>query len=486
MRTLKVFRIYSSLPEAERLAFADYLASPYFKHPGRLVEFRALLEEALVQQPAEDLSPEEVWGLLSSQQGDFRANAFDKLCAELLAALNHFLAVHTLLAQPATLAAQQVEAYVDRALDEWVPGLVDSIREKLGPALSMDAKGLHAQMQIQENYAAYIFRQPRTPRGELLLQTDAQLNRYYFAKKLELAAWVGVYNRAFQAEVVLPYMDMLEGAIGQSGENFPLFVRLRALAYLLTTTREDRYYWEFKALLLASQPHEGHPDDLRGLFHLALNHCTYRINTGATEFEVETDDMHMAMLARGVLTADGRIPHELVKNIVQLRLLLGHVDWVADFLATRKEQISAPQPALALTYNEAVLAYHQQRFSDCVRGMETVLRDFKDDIYYGTDARIYLLMCLFERSKVEDTSVEMDSRLHAFRMYLLREQRIGETVKERYLNLVKQFRKLIALASEHPEARKAKAQKFLLRLKEMRPVSNQRWFQRQVAPWVAD
>lgn len=486
MRARKVFRIYASLPEEERAAFGDYLASPYFRQPPRLLELRQLLEERLVQRPAEELSAEEVWRLLHSQQGDFRPNTFDKLCAELLAALNHFLAVHSLMAQPVTLAAQQVEAYVDHGLDEWVPGLVEGVRERLGPALEQHAKGLHAQLVIQENLAAYAFRQPRMPRGELLIQTDAQLNAYYIAKKLELAAWAGVYNRAFQAEVVLPYMDMLEGAIGESGGNFPHFIRLRALAYLLTHTREDRYYWEFKALLLASEPQQCDPDDLRNLFHLALNHCTYRINAGSTEFEVETDAMHMVLLERAWLFPDGRIPHELLKNIVQLRLLLGHADWVASFLHDRESQLRASHPAVVLLYNQAVLAYYQGRYADCARSMETVLRDFKDDIFYGTDARIYLLMCLYERSKVEDTSIEMDSRLHAFRMYLVREQRIGETVKERYLNLVKQFRKLIALASEPPVQRKKKAEKFILRLQELRPVSNRRWFERQVAVWIAD
>lgn len=484
MRTRKVFRIYSNLPDEARLAFGDYLASPYFRQPARLQEFRHLLEEGLVQSPAEALSPEEVWALLSSLQGDFRANAFDKLCAELLSALNHFLAVHGLLAQPATLAAQQVEAYVHHGLDEWVPNLVEGLRERLGPALEQDARGLHAQLIIQENFAAYAFRQPRTPRGELLIQTDAHLNAYYIAKKLELASWVGVYNRAFQAEVVLPYMDMLEGAIGQSAGNFPHFIRLRALAYQLTHTREDRYYWEFKALLLDAKEAASDPDDLRNLFHLALNHCIYRINAGNTEFEAETDAMYMAQLERGLLSTDGRIPHELLKNIVQLRLLLGHADWVARFLD--EPQIQAGHPPVVLLYNQAVLAYYQQRFADCARGMETVLRDFKDDIFYGTDARIYLLMCLYERSKAEDTSIEMESRLHAFRMYIVREQGIGETVKERYLNLVKQFRKLNALASEPPAQRKKKAEKFLLRLETMRPVSNRRWFERQVAVWVAD
>ena len=52
------------------------------------MDFRKLLEEALVLQPEQQLSAEEIWQLLPGITTAYRANGFDKLCVELLAALN--------------------------------------------------------------------------------------------------------------------------------------------------------------------------------------------------------------------------------------------------------------------------------------------------------------------------------------------------------------------------------------------------------------
>ncbi len=448
------------------------------------MDFRKLLEEALVLQPEQQLSAEEIWQLLPGITTAYRANGFDKLCVELLAALNDFLAVQAYRAQPATAAAHLMEAYVSRNLDEWIPNVFEGLIDKLGKDLERDAEGLHAHLRITESHAQYIFRQPRTPIVEPLLLVDQKLTAYYVSKKLELASLVDVYNRSFNSELVLPDLEFVHALIETTADRFPLLIRLRAVARLLTSTREDRYYWELKALFLESIDQISR-DQTRPISFLALNHLYFRMNLGDDTWESETDAWQMFMLDAGLFDENGRFAGSVMKNIVQLRLLLGNIQWVADFLKNYRAKFPALGDDCILIYNESVLAFHQAKYLESYRGMETVIRDWKEDFFYGTDARIYQLMCLYERWGQEDTADELEARLNAFRVYLVREKRVGQLRKERYLNLVKQFRRLISLSSEPEKTQKEKAKKFRKSLDSLNLVSNRRWFQAKVERYLS-
>ena len=263
-----------------------------------------------------------------------------------------------------------------------------------------------------------------------------------------------------------------------------MLIRLRAAAWLLTSTRDDRYYWELKTLFLSSYAQISR-DQARPIAFLALNHLYFRMNQGDAKWEAETDAWQMFMLDAGLFEEDARIAASVMKNIVQVRRLLGYVEWVADFLTRYKHKLPAYSEGCSLLYNESVLAFHQGRYLESYRGMETVIRDWKEDLFYGTDARIYQLMCLYERWGQEDTADELEAKLNAFRVYLLREKRVGQLRKERYLNLVKQFRRLISLYSEPSATQKEKAKKFLKSLDNFNPASNRRWFQLKVQRYLS-
>jgi hypothetical protein len=479
VRARKVFRIYAALPDVERKAFGTYLACPLFNTSNRLIAFRQVLEEELVQKPGRQLSVEETWNQIPGIGTDFRANGFDKLCAELLSALNDFLALQTFRAHPAQVASRQLEAYLAHQLDEWIPGLFETTLERLEKELESGAEGIHAHLRLLEDYGVFLFRQPRMPYGDHLIRIDEKLNQYFITKKLELASLVDVYNRAFNGDLELPFLDILQTGIDQVRDQLPLLIRLRVLAWLLTSTRNDRYYWELKSLLLDAY-RDIAAEEARPLFHLALNHCTYKTIAGELEFEAEADALQLIMLEKGLFLVDGKLPPETFKNIVQLRLSLGHTEWVARFLEQWEHQLSNDHGGCALVYNQAVLAFYEDRFGDCMRGMEIVLRDFKNDVFYGPAARGYLLMSAFEQEKVAGDPLDLDTRIHAFRMYLIRENRIGETLKERYLNFVKVLRKLITLASDGDSPRKSRSTKLLRDLDQLKPVASRNWLRKQV------
>lgn len=483
MKSRKVFRIYASLPEEERQGFGLYLASPYFNSSQRLIDFRNLLEQELVLQPDQQLSTAEVWGLLPDVTTEYRANGFDKLCTELQGAINDFLAVQSFREHQATVAHHQLQAYEEHGFDEWIPGMYEGLIEKLGKDLERDPAGLYAHAQMLHTYARHLFRVERMPDISALTNIDRKVNEFYFACKLELAAAVDGYNRKYHSGVTLPYLDIVRNVLAGDLSDYPLLIQAQAHAWLMTRHQDVAQYRKLRTLL-AAHAAELPEEEVKSLYRHALNFCLARYNAEEEDFEEESDAMLMILLENGILIDEGRLNPIHMRNVVQLRLRNGLVDWVETFLANWGTRLTHDHNGCALRYNQAVLAFYQGDFSKCLREMETVLRDLKADVYYGIDARVYALMSIFELNKVADWDSEFESRLNALRLYLLRDQKIEETRRKHRLELVKLFRRLLSLQREVGTSRRKKALELLEIVKSLKPSTNREWFERQISGYM--
>lgn len=483
MRSRKVFRIYALLPEEERQAFGRFLASPYFGKSQRLADFRNILEQALVQQPDQQLSAAEVWGLLPDVTTAYRANGFDKLCTELLSAMHEFLGMQAYRTHQATVAHHQLQAYFDHGLDEYLPAFHESLLERLGGELTRDHAGLYAHAQLLHIYARHLVRVERMPPIAALLAIDRKLNEFYFAGKLELAAAIDAFNRAFQSDQTLSHLEMVKAVFSDDLDGYPLLIQAQAHAWLMTREQDASRYYLLRDLLRA-RADELPGEEVEDLYRLALNFCMARVSADDEEFEGELDDLHMHLIENGKIFVDGRLNPTHLRNIVQLRLRIGMVDWVEKFLEEWGSRLTHDHNGCALRYNIGVLAFHQGDYSKCLREMETVLRDLKADVYYGIDARVLSLMSIFELNKTEDWEQEFESRLNALRLYLIRDQKIEESRRQRLLNLVKLFRKLLSLHREPISTRRQKAEQMLLGIESLKSSTNRNWFARQISSYL--
>lgn len=484
MRSRKVFRIYSSLSETERLRFEAFLSSPYFNTSQRLIGFREVLENALVQQPDRDLSPEEVWCLLPGVTTSYRANGFDKLCVELLAALNDFVAVQEFRGRAVTVASHLLDAYVEHQLDEWVPSLYEALQERYRKDFANDTEGLHAHVSLLHGYGRFLVKSTRMPDIHHLQAIDQKLNEYFFAQKLELATAVEAYNKAYKSNVSLPFLDLLQEVMAASREDFPLLLQAQSLAWRLTRADDPVCYQELKAQL--QQHSDALPEsEVSSLYRALLNYCYARVNAEVPGWEVEVNDLHATLLENGTLLMQGQVPAGIFKNTVQGLLNTGEVENTRRFLEEWGSKILDDAQGVALLYNRGLLDFHEKRFSSCLKSMETVMRDYKADLYYGVDARAVALMAVFEMNKEEDWTQDFESRLNAFRVYLIRDQRMGEEKREKQLELIKQFRKLMSLHQEAPATQALRAEKLRNSLQSMKPVAKRQWFERQVSHYLS-
>lgn len=477
MRSRKVYKILNQLSEEKKKRFNSYLNSPYLNSNGRLIRFWEILAREMFGKDDVELTPEEIWSRGLST-GPFHSNGFDKICAELLAAVNGFLGMEIYMSQTELQAVHQFEAYVDGGMDEWVPSLYKTLSNKYQGEFARKPDGMYAWMRLVRNYSVYLFRQPRSLRGEWLLDIDAALMDFFLAQKLELAAALSNYNQLFKSELEIPDEAWLIERVEASFEDLSPYIRLQYLGYL--TVRGSEEHFERLKAELAIQRNTLPEDEGKHLYRLALNFCYFRLNEGKDRFEQEADELLLELLDIGWLQEDGLLPPEQFKNIISLKLRRGELEWAKVFFSEWESRLTDNQNGAALRYNRATLAFFEKRYSECIREMDEVMRDFKADVFYGLDARLYQIKALFERNDHDDL-LELESRLNSFRVFVLRDKKVGEIDKGHYKNFVKQCRRLVRLRDEVGEKRGDKIEKFLSDLSGLRPISNKKWFESMAA-----
>jgi hypothetical protein len=223
---------------------------------------------------------------------------------------------------------------------------------------------------------------------------------------------------------------------------------------------------------------EGHATVLdeglrREMYTVALNFCAFRINQGDENFLRPADRLYLKLLEAGWLSRGDLLPSEQFKNIVSLRLRLGEVAWTAQFIEDYGQRLTNAHDGLALSYNRAVLKFYERDYDAAIRMFDEVLRDVKSDMYYGTDARVFMLKSFYDRNRPDDDYL-IDSQSNAFRVYITRNKRLGETDQQQYLNFAKLYRRLVDLRAQGwSVAASAKLRKALLGL----PLSDRHWFE---------
>ena len=92
----------------------------------------------------------------------------------------------------------------------------------------------------------------------------------------------------------------------------------------------------------------------------------------------------------------------------------------------------------ALAYNRGVLAFHQKYFDQAEKHFNIVLNDY-EDLFYGCDARLWLLKVYYDTGN----AIGLESMMESFRMFLQRHKTLGKPHKDRYLTFINYLRRIM-------------------------------------------
>ncbi len=180
--------------------------------------------------------------------------------------------------------------------------------------------------------------------------------------------------------------------------------------------------------------------DAREVYTGALNHCIRQINHGETSFLNEMLALYKEMDMHNLLQVNALLPAAQFKNMVSLGLRCADFDWVQAMIDKYGNLVADDAQGNASAFNQGVLFFFQGDFSSAEKFLNKVLAAY-DDVFYGLDARAYLLRVHYETGNV----LGMESLAESFKMFLKRNKKIPKAHKQSYLTATRFFRRLIKI-----------------------------------------
>ncbi|MEM0999236.1 MAG: hypothetical protein AAGN35_19425 [Bacteroidota bacterium] len=433
MRTRKAVYYLAHFSTKQKSAFRDFLASPYFNkkaEPARLFE---VIERRVLRYKRGNITPEEAYAEVFPGT-PFDKDVFRKLMNRLLNLVLEFLGYETLRRDRGALLRATHRTVSTLGADHYFEFLHRQVTDQLAPN--------------DIDYFEYAY-QVELSRSELLAKKSLRSDFHNFDRLLELAE-----NSYIVKKLDLGYhslttgrligkqsesMDDFLAELGDSIELRPLVIQMLYRRYMTLTRLEDPTHFYHLRRMLTQHTTEISTALAGELYKGLLSYSIYRVNLGDQEFLPELLQVYQAMLRQGFLSsAEGLLPAAHFKNIVVVAARAGEMAWADWFIDQYGPQIEPELRETALVYNQAVLNYFRRQFKAAEQGLVQIAADPKD-IFYGIDARSYLLRIYYETVNFDG----MESLCHSFRFYLTRNKSLPAGRKKQYLTFLALYRRLM-------------------------------------------
>lgn len=306
-----------------------------------------------------------------------------------------------------------------------------------------DARYHFQRYQLHQENLEHTARRERSARLNLQPLPD-ELTVYYVSEMLRHACAAFMH----QAVAGQAYrIDLLKAILDAAGHEDMLQAPAVAVyyhAYRMLESPDAAEPFERLKTLLAEHETRFAPEEMRGLYLMAINGCIRRMNAGRRNYIREAFDLYKAALERDFLTENGVMSGFTYKNILRVSVALGEHDWAEQFLERHRERLHANERDNLYLYNLAYLHFRRQ---DYARAMPLLQQVELDDPLNNLDARRMLLRSYYELGEWE----ALESLLQSFSAYLRRRKNLGyhHRINE---NLVIFVKKLLEINRADPKA----------------------------------
>ena len=341
-----------------------------------------------------------------------------------------------LLSDDFSARLQLAAAYRKRKM----PVAFERVRKTLGKAL--DEQPLRNASYHERRYLldweAHQVAYPQNPTDVSLLHRASQsADAAFLAKKLQIVCLLAAHQSVYTSDAEQNWEEeTVERA--EQGE----FATLPAVAIYLYCYRMLRHstdgihFQRFKSLLI-TEGQRFSPEELHGLFILAVNYCVRRLNAGDVAYYREALDLYKEGLTKGYLLEDGALSRFTYHNVVAAGLHVGDREWVRYFIHEYRNRLDRRYRESVFSFNLARLAYAERNHGQVLDLLQKA--NYRDPLH-NLAAKTLLLKTYFDLNEFDS----LQSLLDAIRNYVQRKRVLGYH-RTNYLNIVRYAEKLLRL-----------------------------------------
>jgi hypothetical protein len=261
------------------------------------------------------------------------------------------------------------------------------------------------------------------------------LDRFYFLRKLQLYCELINLKNVLNADYRMLLIDEINALIRKHSFFGSKAIEIYYHIFLTLTEPDTEKHFEKLRTLLEESKQQFPVEDLNDMYQYVKNYCIKMINLGHDRYRQQLFGIYKAILYDARLMNHEYLSQWEYKNIVTLGLRLKENRWVNDFIRRFINYLAPHERKNALTYNSAMLGYHEGNYRQTVK----LLREVEfSDLYYALDARSLLMKVYFETDDVETLLYH----IAAFKIFLRRNKFISAYQREIYRNFIRYTLKL--------------------------------------------
>lgn len=474
MEDSRLVRYIGQLDAKERERFKQFVLSPYFnQHKPTISLMQLILKQLDRSKP--NLRKEYVYDKL------FPNTAYDEqqlynVMSYLMKLLHRFLAHQQLENTPFQEDVLTLEWTYDRHQFDLFKNRGKALQKQLDQYHYRDRHFLQTTYRLHEQQAYYRSYFEDRSNVDIFQRMLDQLDRFFLLEKFRHACHLTANMIMLNTRYDFTFLDDLLAYYEQERGRFADTPSIDLYYTILMSLRENdnpKHYNRLK-YLLSEKTEAFKPKEQNDLYIFATNYCILQSNQGNSEYQRELFLLYQEGLRTGIVFENSYISEWDYKNMTALACALGEFEWVAWFLDTYRDHISAKRRENAYNYNKAVLHYHKKQYQEALSHL--LLVQFSD-VKYHLSHHSLLMRTYYSLGDTET----LLSLIEAFRIYIIRNALMTTEQKRSYTNLLRFAKKLTLLKHQRAtHSRRGLADKFAALLEQIQQtpnVANSHWLE---------
>lgn len=430
MKKSPLFQLVKSFTPIERREVDKFLRSPFFNTRDDLVR----LFDYLVQTQEPD--KEKAWNFANDAPTLFDEQKCRLLMSYLHKLLEQFIVIKESQKDDLENKMRLVKAYRLRGLS----AAFDRTAAAFGKILEKQPLRDVAYLEVKydyllEHYWTSVAKDPTN--ADYLQPMKNTLDASYLSTRLRLIclsiSQQGVYQVDTDSQID---GDIIAFAEKKKWEGVPAVAVYLHCFRMLSQPEDETHFQVFKKDLLALGSQFA-PDEMKGLYLMAINYCIRQLNQGVDKYYREVLDLYKPGIESGYLLENNVLSRFTYHNIIAAGLKAGEMDWVRQFIHEHKNSLERRYRESSFSFNLARLEYILRHF-DAV--LDLLQKANYADPLLNLAAKTLLLKTYYELAEYD----LLQSHLDAMRNYIRRKKVIGYH-KKNYQNIVRFTEKLLKI-----------------------------------------
>lgn len=416
MTTTLLIRTFRQLTPKDLRALRQWTRCGVFNKREDVALLCEYLADNINKTTAKNLSAEALWTAACPGKA-MDPKQLRHIMSFLLAAVRDYLAWSEWQSDEADVQRYLLRVLRHRNLDQLFEKAWEQGTEYVEQQPIRDAQYHFSRYLLHQEHIEQTSRRERSAKLNLQPLPD-ELTTFYLSEMLRYACLAHIHQ-AVAGQVYR--LDLLQIILKTAGRQEMLQMPAVAVYYhayrMLESPAEDEPVERLKQALIEHEQRFS-PEEMRGLYLMAINGCIRRLNAGRKAFVREAFDLYRIALERGFLMENGVLSGFTYKNILRVAVGLGEHEWAEQFLEQHRSALHPKERDNLYRYNLAYLRFRQRDYTRALPLLQQV--DLEDSLN-NLDARRMLLQTYFELREWD----ALESLLQSFSAYLRRQKNLG-------------------------------------------------------------